>query len=264
MGAIMKKKSASKKRRRRGERQKGRPVVLTQRDINLMIFIGLCRYCSINHIQVEFFYGIHPCRCSKRMRQLFDSYFLNVFLMGSQAPNLYSLAPKGLNELRIRVPELSDRLKLSAPIQQAGIPHHLAVVDTRLYISAVAKKLRTPLIAWSNSGGEITREIGLDEWGLKPDGIAELETENGILRIACEVDCGTETSRVLANKLSKYTAISPLGVIDELWFIVTTGSQRMKTISRLIRQAGISSVTKVMHQDHITQRPIQDPLGNLD
>ena len=265
MGATLKKIRTSKKRRYRGQRQKGRPVVLTERDLNIMTFVGLCQYCSTEHIRIEFFSDINPCRCNKRLRQLYDANFLDVTLISSQEPNLHSLSSKGLNELRKRVPEeLSSRLKLSAPIQQSGVSHHLAVVDTRLYISSLARKFATPLLSWSNSGGETTSKIGLDEWRLKPDGIAELETKKGVVRIACEVDCGTESARVLANKLSKYTDLGQLQIIDELWFIVTNGKQRVATISRLALKENITSWTRVMHQDHILKRPVQNPLEFLD
>ena len=82
---------AKKNRRRRGEQQKNlRPIVLTQRDIRIMMLIGLCRYCSTDHIKVEFFPDATICRCRRRLRQLYDAGYLQVTLTSSTKPNLYS------------------------------------------------------------------------------------------------------------------------------------------------------------------------------
>ena len=253
---------AKKNRRRRGEQQKNlRPIVLTQRDIRIMMLIGLCRYCSTDHIKVEFFPDATICRCRRRLRQLYDAGYLQVTLTSSTKPNLYSLSSQGLKKLGEQENEFTAQISLAGTIRLAGIPHHLAVIDARLYIAALGKSCVTPLVAWSNSGGAIGQKIGLDNWCLEPDGIAELETKNGIFRIAVEVDCGTESTKVLVNKLEKYAGLAHMAVLNELWFVVTTGKQRMGTIARLVRKIGVGSWTKIMHQKYVTKRPLQNPPG---
>ena len=242
----------------RGRRNKNhRPVVLTDRDIYIMILVGMCRYCSTDQIAREFF----PTkdRCRRRLRQLYDADYIAVTLTSSTEPNLLSLSKYGINELRERKPELADRVRLAGSIRLIGVPHHLAVIDSRLYIKALGEKHDTPLLAWSNAGGSLGQEIGLDTW-LVPDGLAELEVDYDIKRIAVEVDCGTESTKVLRNKLERYYNLDALGiVVNELWFVMATGKQRQNTVTRLVREAGVDSWTKVMSHERLIKRPVQKP-----
>jgi len=245
----------------RGQRSEAKPVVFTERDFNILLLTGLNRYLSTAQLAREFFTSAD--RCQHRLRQLYDAGYLNITLAGSTHSNLLSLTSLGLSVVVKAQPGLAGRLHLAGAIRLAGVRHHLLVADARLYVAALAKQQGSTLWRWSNSGGEMSEEIGLEKYRLEPDGLAELQTPQGILRLAVEADCGTETATVVEHKLEKYAAVIPIGLVRELWLVVAGGKKRQDTLTTLAEKTGLAKYTRLFTAQQINERPVKQPPERL-
>lgn len=244
-------------RRPRGRRVKGRALVLTERDYDLLFMLAEHRYLATDQVARELFPT--PDRCRRRVRQLYDAGYLAVTLVSSTSPNVLSLARDGVRALEDVDPTYAEAVRLPGAMRQAGISHHLACADTRMYVQALAEQRGEVLARWSNNGGAIGRHLGLAAWHLEPDGLADIELASGsVVTIACEVDCGTETVRVLNAKLARYAAVFEADPgLDELWVVVASGEGRLRTIVDLVHAEGLEPWTRVMPLDHLTARPVR-------
>jgi len=242
----------------RGERAAGQPFILMERDRDVLLLIGIAGYLSTAQVARELFPS--EDRARRRLRRLFDARLIAITVGSSTAPNLVSLTPPGRDLVLERHPELAGRVTLPGTIRLAGVAHHLAVVDARLYIAALGCSSGTPLLAWSNAHGDLVRQLGFPDYGLVPDGVAELAQGEVVFRVAVEVDRGTEgVSGALSAKLSRYREVLDERVVDELWLIVDAGAARVRTVADAVRQVGIGDAARVMERTHVVTRPVRPP-----
>lgn len=234
---------------RRGKR----PVVaLSERDIELLTLVALVRYLSLTQAAREFFPSLDRAR--RRVRRLFDAGYLGITLTASTAPNLLSLTRTGLSAVLERVPaRLGEHLRLAGPIRLAGVKHRLAITDTRLFAAQFGIAHGTPLTRWSNAGGELARERGLDSLHLDPDGVAEFA---GNRFLAAEIDCSTEALGVLRTKLGRYAAAAASGRLHGMWLVLLGGIERRDNLRALIHEAGLSGWAFVLSHDQVLSRPV--------
>lgn len=237
-------------------RGKARLIEITARDKAALILIGLTKYLSIEQLSRDLF--PNPDRCRRRIRDLYNANYVSVTLLSSTKPNIISLTRKGLNFTLSRYPDLVGELRLAGSLRLAGIEHHLAVVDVRLYCSALGELRRAPLTRWSNAGGKLHRELGLLDHHLSPDGLAEWSTSQGSLVIAIEADLSHETLTTLRKKLERYALIADQEQLDAVWFVVKGGRERQANIERLIREVGLSDWMRVLPHDHVVARPVKE------
>lgn len=233
-----------------------RPVVaLTERDIELLTLIALVRYLSLTQAAREFFPSLDRAR--RRVRLLFDAGYLGVTLTASTSPNLLSLTRTGLCAVIERVPaHLGEQLRLAGPIRLAGVKHRLAITDTRLFAAQVGAVRGRPLTRWSQAGGDLARERGLDALHLDPDGLAEFA---GIEFVAAEIDCSTEALGVLKSKLRRYAEAARSGLLHGLWLVLLGGTERCENIRSLIVEAGLSGWAIVLSHEQVLVRPLIEP-----
>src|SRR5688572_23286116 len=85
-------------------------VVLTERDLDLLTFVGLVGYASQDQLAGEFFTSRDRCR--RRTRQLVDVGYLRITLVDSRAPYLLSLTSSGLRVLEAERPEVAERVRV--------------------------------------------------------------------------------------------------------------------------------------------------------
>jgi hypothetical protein len=230
-----------------------RPVVaLTERDVDLLVLVGLCGYLSLTQVAREFFCS--EDRARRRVRKLYDGSLIAFTLTSSVEPNLLSLTRQGLLAVASRVPSsLAERLRLGGPIRLAGVRHRLATSDTRIYAAHLGRKRGTPLTRWSTAGGELGRERGLDKLHLAPDGLAEYQ---GNQYIAAEIDCSTEALGVLDSKFARYAQAAREKRLDGLWLVVIGGQDRRANLQALVDAAGLSGWALVIVHDQLLRRPI--------
>ncbi len=246
----------------RGQRSKPCPIILTQRDLNILSLTGLVKHLSTVQIAREFFPSVDRAR--RRIRKLYDNQLLNITLAGSTRSNLVSLSTSGLNLLKTKRPEVAERIRLPKAIRLSSIEHRLACTDTRLYVAAWCRQNNLKLLRWANAGGDVERELGLDEYHLEPDGCFEVETRKGIIHTACEIDCGSEGRRVLLRKLDKYVNAFEDRTLKELWIILTTpGKQRQNTFTQLAKEKNLTRHIRLMTLDTINQRPVKPVVKTL-
>lgn len=243
--------------RRRAMRRPGSVFEITERDLDLLALVGLAGYLSTAQIAREFFPSIDRCR--RRLRQLFDGRLITVTLASSTKPNLISLARPGLSLVLRQRPELNGRVYLAGAIRLAGVEHHLAVVDARLYAAALSALRGVPLVQWSNGGGALVRELGFSEWHLSPDGVALFANS---LVVAVEVDCNTEPRSTIASKLDRYAGAFNARRLDALWFVVRGSSDRRESVVKLVSERGLASAVRVIDHGLLVARPLVE-LGVL-
>jgi hypothetical protein len=243
---------------RRMIRRSKRPVlVLTGRDVDLLILIGLSRYLSLTQAAREFYPSLDRAR--RRIRQLFDAGLIAVTLTSSTEPNLLSLTKLGQLAVMERVPaDLGSRIHMAGPIRLAGVKHRLAITDTRIYAAHLGRKRGTPLSRWSTAGGELGRERGLDALHLAPDGMAECLTPAGARYIAVEVDCSTESLTVLKSKFERYRQVVRDHRIHGVWLVVIGGQERLANLEKLVAEAELTNWITVVPHELLLVRPIKE------
>lgn len=239
----------------RTERGATRPLALTKRDMEILLLIGLCRYLSSE--QVARAVVMSADRCRRRLRVLFNAQLISVTLQSSTRPNLLSLTRRGLRLLLEQAPEAASRARLAGPLKYAAIEHHLGIVDCRLYAAARGAAEGTPLLRWSNAGGELHRELNLAALHLDSDGIAEFgQPEGRLIRIGIEFDRSTEPLSTLASKLLRYRPAAEDQRLHGLWLVISGGERRIKNLVTTVEAAGLTSWVEVLSHQQIATRPV--------
>ena len=259
-----------KQNRVRGSRERRSPLVATERDRGILLLVGLCGYVATDQIAREFFPS--DDRARRRIRQLFDAGLLCVTLASSTQPNLLSLSKEGLRVVAEAFPHVVPEgqweagncpMRLPGAIRLAGVAHHLAVVDARLYLAALARAKGGRIVAWEGGAGALAGELGLRAQRLQPDGIAELDVGGRQVCVAVEVDMGTEPSQVLAGKLERYAATWTMQTgPDQVWLVVCSEERRGQHLHDLVESAGVSDRVLVLGHDQTVLRPVVAPLAS--
>jgi hypothetical protein len=240
-------------KRPRAERVTTPTLVLTDRDFELLTLTGLCRYVSSEQLARTFFPS--PDRCRRRLRALFDARLLSITLLSSTRPNLVSLTRAGLAAVAARSPDIVSRLRLAGPIRMATVEHHLGTVDMRLYAVALSERLAVPLLRWGGPQGELARERGLKQFSLEPDGLAEFDLASQQAILAQEFDTGAETLTVLRAKLSRYASALQNSRVHGLVIAAKGQDSRLRSIERLVTEAGLGASAAVLAAEVLRQRP---------
>jgi hypothetical protein len=251
-------------KRQRGVRQQRRTLAISDRDLDILTLVGVCRHVTSEQLRREFFPSADRAR--RRLRRLFDAKLLAVTLVNSREPNILSLTHDGRALVLDRRPELGESVRLAGPLRLASCAHALACVDGRLYCAALAARRGAALSAWSNPGGALHLRLDLKRWHLAPDGIAEFTPPGAApVYVAVEVDRGTEDlSRVLQAKLLRYRSLAQAGTVDALWLILFGGERRRAGVASLVREVGLSEWVRVLGHADVTTRPVRElppPVG---
>lgn len=231
--------------------------MLTERDMELLLFIGLSRYVSTEQLAREFFPSVD--RAQKRLRRLLDAALVRVSVLGSAVSNIVSLTRNGMRVVEQQRPEARGRVGLAGAINVSHLAHHLGVVDARLYLVALAEAEGGRLVRFEGGRESLARELNLDEHGIVPDAIAEMIVGNETMLIAVEVDTGTEDGKEIGRKFGKYNAVLTAGAINEVWIAVAGGARRCEFIERIANDSDIGETTRVMPLEHIRTRPVLRP-----
>lgn len=252
---------AKSPKRRRTERVATGPLVLTERDYQILLLLGLCRLASSEQIMRESFFPSAD-RASRRLRALFDAGYLSVTLRSSTSPNILSLTALGISSVADRFPEQAGRIGRAGPLRLSSVAHKLLVVDVRLYAAGLGVAIGAPLLRWSNAGGELDRERGLGEFHLEPDGLAEFVAPGGSLVVAVEADRGHEGLQgVLQSKFARYARCFAARRLDALWVVQTGKVARRRHIEELAQRAGIGTAVQVLDHAYILERPVKELPG---
>ena len=224
-------------RRSRNVRRTGGHVTLTKRDVAILKAVARFRVAESPALLRLFFTGASRERGSQRLRQLFDSGFLQVRLGKLSEPNVYSLGEAGRRWAQEHgVP--------AGRVPSGDIAHHLAVVElwSRL---AVSLSQRDDLRLGSFRADWETRERGAGTLPVIPDGLVEIRQRcegGGSARIALEVDLGSERPEVIREKLLAYGQLQSGSPTVLAWpgfslavVLVRGGSRRVQTLTELLK-----------------------------
>ena len=233
---------------------KARPVLITERDLNLFELLVWCGYMASEQVERELFPSRD--RCLRRCRQLYDANLLDVTLVQSQHDNLVSASRLARQVLREQRPGAIQGIRQPKPWRLGQVERRLMAVDAFLYIKALGEHRQTPLARWSWPGGSLHRELGLSDWGLSPDGVAELDMGEPV-HIAIEVDLARPAP--LENSLPRYQEVARQQVFDALWVVVSAGAdRRLAVLDRLAKRAGLGEWMRALDRAWLTTRPLQE------
>src|SRR5581483_6470948 len=194
MRYMLEKKPKERQRRHRYQRRENpKPMVLTQRDMEIVEAVYLYRVLSQKQIE-KLFFG-HRAAAQRRLEALFDHAYLdriplpvNGALLNS--PTLYLLNQRGAALLTSQMGYSDVRWKRDYQKVSADfLLHALAINDFRINVVLACQNLNYPLVTW------------LGESGLKGD-----------------------YDRVVVSGLKK-----PVSVIPDSHFVIDTPRQGDKT-----------------------------------
>lgn len=274
---------------RRGRRTRGTRVVLTPRDVDVLVLIGACGHVDTEQVARECFDGKLD-RARRRLRQLYDARLLDVVLVASTQPNLLRLTKEGLAALHAHAPTLAEHVRLPGSLQLASVPHRRGIVDARCYVAALAAAAGASHFVWGNSGSALHDSFELREHALIPDAVFELSvsftnidtssvahntaytsnvvhnTTDSTYRYAVEVDCGTEpvqarSAHSIEVKLQKYAEAFADGRVREAWLLVTAEARvgRHEQIRHAVLREGLGSAVRLLAHDDARRRPVLPP-----
>lgn len=281
-----------KRRGKKGHTASGRPVVLGDRDHAALFLIGECRYLTASQVARALEWS--EDRCRRRLGLLAEAGYLRVTLAGSRLPRLYSLGGAGLAVLRDRDPERADQIRLPGLIRLAGVAHHAAVADVRIYVTALCiarasagrrtsrtcppmcgsrgsdasppdkstlydAQIASALVSFETAG-TLARSSGFASLHLAPDALATVAVEGQHHRTAIEVDVGAnESLATIDSKLKRYVEAFQRGLVDELWFVVAAGARRSGVLAERVRLAELDAVVRVIPHELVIRRPVEAP-----
>ena len=216
---------------------RARPMILQKRDLDSFRIIGRDARL-VDREQFMRFAGFKsPTRANVRLLKLTANgflrrYFLGTFKGGSKA--LYTLSPKGARVVEVEnrpVIRPKEMLLVGDPF----VNHQLAIND--VHIAARFTFVQNcKAVCFRSFSEPLTKAIPLI-----PDGYFEFETPLGVRAAFLEVDCGTETLKVWAKKISLYLQLAISGTFKKLFqqeqfrvLVVVSSERRLQSIRKTI------------------------------
>lgn len=112
-------------------------IVLTERDNEMLIFVGLMGLgVTTEHLAAAFFAGADRAR--RRTKQLVDAGLLESWLVDSRAPRVLTLSARGLAHVVATSPDLAARVRRGKPVQAQALRHASAVIWARMTFASLA------------------------------------------------------------------------------------------------------------------------------
>lgn len=197
--------SSSRPRQPRDRRRAGVAVRLLDRDQALLRALARFRLARTGDLTRLFFHGVRPDTAAVRLRRLFDAGYLDVVASELHQPNHYRLGARGRSWI-----QQAGLVAGRAPV--GGQAHHLAIVALWTELAWLSGRSVGFRLALFRPDWEL-RELGRRGRELVvPDALAELVPTGAglpevVLRLALEVDLGTESIRTLARKIDGYRVV---------------------------------------------------------
>lgn len=219
------------KRQPRAQRRLGTRVTLMARDHELLRALARLRLARTSAIVQLCFQGVRRETAARRLRRLYDARVLDVRSPNPASEGLYSLGPAGWQVLR------EQGEKVVAAIPRGGLTHHLAIVETWVALATMLPLATT--LQFARADWELRAECAGARLPIVPDIFAVLESPEGAVALAVEVDLGTEPLKVLRAKLAIYRQLygSAAGLFGWPQFVlavVTSGRGRLASMRELL------------------------------
>lgn len=233
-------------------------VLLTERDLDVLVMLAQCKYVSTEQVAREAF----PTedRCRRRLRQLLDCRYISASLVSSRSSNLLSITRDGLVALRDHGVDTTG-LQPPHPIRLSAVPHTLLGTDARMYAAGLVVNALGRLIAVEPGKGATAERLGLTAARLAPDFIyfVELRGTEGVAIV--ELDTGHECA-ALRDKMVKYKSWLPNQRNTQLWIVADGEEARLREVGRMC--AGIEIRTRLLRPADLRLRPVQQSPKELN
>ncbi len=183
--------------------------MLSSRDEALLRALARFRIARTSDLTELVFHGVRKDTAAARLRKLFDAGFVNIQAGDRARENVYSLGPQGSAWLE-RAGEIPPRRP------SGGIEHHLAIVRAWSQLAVAVNELPGFALERVRSDWELRENAGVTAGLVVPDALVLLRVTgtNESIRLALEVDRGTEGLGTLRSKLEAYEGLlaSPAGL----------------------------------------------------
>ena len=227
-------------RQDRHARRSGAQVELSSRDMTLLRALARFRLARTSDLVALAFADVRRDTAGKRLRRLFDAGYLDVVPQRRTDENVYTLGPQGKRWIEASGGRVSLR-------PAGGLEHHLAIVSAWVELAVAAHENPTLQLASLRPDWEVRQVAWANGASVVPDALVELRVVTGgqsaCLRLALEVDLGTEPSGVLRDKLRRYRDLLDqddglFGWRDFGFAIVLgdAGTRRRSAIERLLER----------------------------
>jgi hypothetical protein len=151
------------------------------------------------------FAELHPMTASVRIRRLFDAGYLDVRCGDRTQENIYTLGSLGQRWIEANGMQVGR-------VPRGAATHHLAIVRAWSALAEAVQRRPGASLELARPDWELREEFGEAGLVVVPDLFAELGAANGTgprtVALAVEVDLGTETLRVLDQKLLAYDTLA--------------------------------------------------------
>jgi hypothetical protein len=233
---------------------------LTARDVRILHLLGAVGVATTDQVA-------RGCGFPSRERALRRVNFLRRLglveqsaALGSNAPALVTLTKRGARSIADSFPLTSEVRVPARALALVTLAHELALgTETYLYIdSLVAKTSGLAMCGWHEGRQLATRGSAWARCGLAADIVGELEQDTAAFSLAIELDTGSEGSRQLRSKLTRYVCVFEQGLVDELWIVVPT-EQRRASVVTLVESLPIAASTRVLCLVALSGSPVPDP-----
>jgi hypothetical protein len=226
------------RRRKRGERASRAQVELSDRDEILLRALARFRLARTSDLAAFAFAGIRKDTAAKRLRCLFNGGYLEVLSQRRTDENVYALGPEGKRWLEAAGGRVHAR-------PSGGLEHHLGVVRAWVALAVSAHGIKGLRLESLRPDWEVRAQARANGSAVVPDALVELlvgaECQPTRIRLALEVDLGTEPGSVLRDKLRRYRDLLGSGGGLFGWrdfglaiVLVGDGTRRRPAIERLL------------------------------
>lgn len=184
-------------RRHRSERPPARAFASTPRDVAVLAFVGRAGVATSAQIARLFFPDTTTAH--RRLAKLVALRALDVHVVGSTVPNLFTLGAHGVATLREH--GVTDD-EIHRPRVRHAIDRHLELLtDVRVEFERIARE-RDDIVLHRFVGDlDLRRAAGASPPAYVPDGLVDLELPSGRLVVVCEIDTGVEDRGVFGKKV---------------------------------------------------------------
>jgi hypothetical protein len=176
------------------QRTEARSLRLQERDQWILEALGKCRFLTTKQLARLFFGGSHSAT-NKRLRQLLDAGLVGVWIRRLDAPNIYSLTPRGAKAIP------SEFRHLPRGLEQ--VDHVLLINNIRIEFSLSLNRVDAELLTWQSDW-----ELRLPRTHFIPDASVSIQFVNRRTpaTLLIEADNATRSQRAFLQKLLRYAS----------------------------------------------------------
>lgn len=243
-------------------------IVLVERDLKILNTVARFGLTSSRHLTDLYFNGVANT-AHKRLRALFNAGNLQThLLLGSAAPTLYTLTPQGQKALKEHNPSMGELPPIPRSLDVADLKHRLAIIDFRVALILAIRQMPGVRLLHFLSGAEAIAQAKAAGLAMLPDAFVLLEKQGDQILFQLEMDLGTESLPVWAQKAKAYSEAllrKRLILGQSAWqaVIVAPGARRLQAIANAFATHGHCVSSLFIDLSTLTQKTFLEPRFGL-